>query len=118
MTNSMDRTSKNIEQSLIPEVREEEIRLLAMLQEARAEARQLVDAAQESAGRRIEEARAQLPDLIHRTREQGLEDARVRARTIQESWQEEVAILEQTARTNLPAAVRRLVTIVLPGDEA
>lgn len=114
----MDRASQNIEQSLIPEVREEETRLLAMLQEARIEAKQLVDAAQESAGRRIEEVRAQLPALVRQARERGLEDARVRARTIQKSWQQEVAMLEQTARTNQRAAVCRLMAIVLPGVEA
>lgn len=113
----MDRASKNIEQSLIPEVREEETRLLAMLQEARIEAKQLVDAARESAGQRIEDARAQLPDLIRQTREQGLDDAHIRVRTIKDSWQQEVAVLEQTARTNLRAAVRRLMTVVLPGAE-
>lgn len=111
----MSKTNKNLESSLIPVVREEETRLLATLEAARSEGRQLVEAARRSAEQRVESARTELPDLIREARQRGLAQTQVRAQAIRDSCQQEVDALERSARANLPTATRRIVTLVLPG---
>jgi regulator of protease activity HflC (stomatin/prohibitin superfamily) len=108
----------NLTHSLVPEVRQQEERLLAELERARSEVARLKAEAEQTADARVSEARKNLPGLTEQIQRQGREDVQSALREEELTGREDIARLEGTAQHNLPDAVKHILSLVLPGDKA
>jgi len=108
----------NLAQSLVPEVRQQEERLLAELEKTRSEVEHLKAEAERSADARLSEARKNLPGLVDRLQKQGVKDVQTAIQKEESTGREDIARLESTAQQNLPDAVKHILSVVLGSDRA
>lgn len=111
-------TSDNdITRSLIPEVRQQEERLLAELDQVRSDIAQARVEAEREAERRLSEARLNFPAWVEAARQLGSKQVQAGLQTKQSSGQTDIANLEKIAAANLPDAVKHILSLVVPGAE-
>ena len=108
----------NLAQSLVPEVRQREERLLAELEKTRAEVGHLKAEAERMADARLSEARRNLPGLVDQIQRQGVKDLQTAIQKEQVTGGDDLAHLEDTAQRNLPDAVKHILSLVLGSDKA
>jgi hypothetical protein len=104
--------------SLVPLVRAEESRLASALEETKAQAKTSIAEAQDQAEQRIEAARQRIPQVIEKTRVQEIQNLEAFTKTHEERGRVKVKDMERRANANLPAAVERILSLVLPEDRA
>lgn len=115
MTNKPD---DNMAHSLVPELRQQEERLLAELEQARAEVAQAKAEAESATELRLAEGRRTFPELVDKIRKQGEKELQKDMQAKQSSGQEDIAQLEKQAESNLTAAVKHILSLVMPGAQA
>jgi vacuolar-type H+-ATPase subunit H len=103
-------------ESLVPVIEQEEGRLRQSLEQARAEARRIVEEAERLAAEKIRRAREEMPGLMERRRAGMLETHRAEAAKLREDLAAQTKVILASAGKNLEAAVAFIVSLVWPRD--
>ncbi len=99
--------------SFVPEIRQEEERLLAELEKARSEAAQAKAEAERSAEARLAETQKNAPGMVDQIRGQGLKDVQDAIQKEQLTGEQDIIHLESTAQANLSDAVKHILSLVV-----
>ncbi len=101
-------------ESLVPAVEQEEGRIRAYLDEARAEARRIVEDAEAAAREKIRRALEDLPRLMEEKRGRILETHRAEAEDLRGRLDAETKRILEAAEKNREGAVSLIVSLVWP----
>ena len=112
------RSDNDITRSLIPEVRQQEERLLAELEQVRADVAQAQATAEREAELRLSEARLKFPAWVEAARQRGDKELQAALQTKQSNGQDDIAQLDKIAESNLVDAVKHILSLVVPGAQA
>lgn len=103
-------------ESLLPAVEKEEDRLRAYLDQARADARRIVEDAERAAAEKTRLSLEDLPRLMEKRRAEMLETHREEAAALRARLSAETVGLLRRAERNLEDAISLIVSLVWPGD--
>lgn len=102
-------------ESLVPVIEQEEGRLRQSLEQARSEARRIVEDAERQAAEKIRRAREEMPGLMERRRAGMLETHRTEAAALRAEMAAQTTVILSRARKNLKAAADFIISLVWPG---
>jgi len=103
-------------ESLLPAVEQEEGRIREYLDQARAEARRIVEDAERAAAEKTRLALEDLPRLMEKRRAEMLETHREEAAALRVRLAAETLRLLERAERNLEDTISLIVSLVWPGD--
>ena len=109
-------TDEPIEESLVPQIEEEEKRLVALVDRERADAAALVQKEEEDAAARVANLTSQLPEIVARERDSRLAVMDEELRHIEEQNTTILDTLKRESQGRKAAAVEILVSRVLGGE--